>query len=64
MRERIREPIFNIPGVVLLLLAVLTLVHAVRVWLPPEAELQLVAQYASSPRGSAFSSTSAPCSTI
>jgi membrane associated rhomboid family serine protease len=47
MRER--EPIFNIPGVVLLLLAAMTLVHAARMTLAPETDLQLVALYAFTP---------------
>lgn len=49
MSERPREPIFNIPGVVLLLLAVLTLIHAARLTLSPETDLQVVALYAFTP---------------
>ena len=49
MREGIREPIFNIPRVVLLLLAALTLIQAVRMALAPETDLQLVALYGFTP---------------
>jgi len=49
MREGIREPIFNIPRVVLLLLAAMTLIQAVRMALSPETDLQLVALYGFTP---------------
>ena len=49
MREGTREPIFNIPGVVLLLLAAMTLVHAARMALAPEIDLQQVALYGFTP---------------
>ncbi len=46
MREPGREPIFNLPFVVLMLLAVLTLIHAARVFfVSPEADLQILATY-------------------
>ena len=45
MRERVREPIFNIPAVVLALLALLTLVHAARLLLSPEAGFEFVARF-------------------
>jgi membrane associated rhomboid family serine protease len=45
MRERIREPIFNIPAVVLTLLALMALVHAARSFLSPEAEFEFVARF-------------------
>lgn len=46
MGERTREPIFNIPAVVLLLLALFTLVHGSRVLSSPETDLRLIATYA------------------
>ena len=45
MRERAREPIFNIPFVVLVLLAVLILIHVARALLSPEADVGIVATY-------------------
>ncbi len=46
MREPEREPIFNLPFVVLMLLAVLTLIHAARVFLAsPETDLELLATF-------------------
>jgi membrane associated rhomboid family serine protease len=54
MREGTREPIFNIPRVVLLLLAAMTLVHAARMALAPETDLQLVALYGFTPARFAF----------
>jgi membrane associated rhomboid family serine protease len=49
MSERSREPIFNLPGVVLLLLALMTLVHVLRIFLSPEADFQLLATFAFTP---------------
>jgi membrane associated rhomboid family serine protease len=43
MRESSRKPIFNIPAVVLLLLALMTIVHVVRLLIPAEADLRLIA---------------------
>ena len=57
MREGIREPIFNIPRVVLLLLAALTLIQAVRMALSPETDLQLVALYGFTPARFGFLET-------
>lgn len=46
MRDPAREPIFNLPFVVLVLLAVLTLIHAARVLLvSPETDLQILATF-------------------
>jgi membrane associated rhomboid family serine protease len=45
MRERAREPIFNIPFVVVVLLAVLILIHVARALLSPEADVGIVATY-------------------
>jgi membrane associated rhomboid family serine protease len=45
MRERAREPIFNIPFVVTVLLAVLILIHIARTLLSPEADVGIVATY-------------------
>ena len=49
MSERTREPIFNVPAVILLLLALMTLVHAARILLSPEIDLQLIATFAFTP---------------
>ncbi len=44
-----REKIFNLPGVVTLLLAVLFLVHLARVLLPGEIDIQVLATFAFTP---------------
>jgi membrane associated rhomboid family serine protease len=46
MNDQAREPIFNLPRVVLALLALLAVIHIVRVLLPPEDDLRLVASFA------------------
>lgn len=45
-REPVREPVFNLPRVVLLLLAAMTLVHFLRTLLPEDLDLRLIATYA------------------
>jgi len=64
MREGIREPIFNIPRVVMLLLAAMTVIQAVRMALSPETDLQWSRFTASRRRDSAFCSIRAPSSII
>ena len=45
MRDRAREPIFNLPAVVIALLAVLILIHVARAFLSPEADVGIVATF-------------------
>ncbi len=49
MRERAREPIFNIPAVVIALLAVLAGVHVLRAFLSPENDVGVVAIFGFTP---------------
>jgi membrane associated rhomboid family serine protease len=49
MRERAREPIFKIPGAVLALLALLTLIHVARAFLPEDVDGAIVATFGFTP---------------
>jgi membrane associated rhomboid family serine protease len=48
-RPRRREPIFNLPGLTLLLMAAMLAVHAIRIFLPEETSSELVIDYGFTP---------------
>ncbi len=52
MRER--EPIFNLPPVIVVLLAILTLIHVARGMIPPELDGAIVATFGFTPARVAF----------
>ncbi len=54
MRERTREPIFNLPPVIVFLLAVLTMIQVARSQIPPELDGAIVATFGFIPARFAF----------
>ena len=52
MRER--EPIFNLPPVIVFLLAILTVIHVARSMVPPEMDGAIVATFGFTPARVAF----------